>query len=58
MNFNTRISSLISVLNMEACRLDYNNEKLPDIDYNQVNSKLNDLREESVKELERIVGIN
>ena len=43
---------------MEACRLDYNNEKLPDIDYNQVNSKLNDLREESVKELERIVGIN
>lgn len=57
-NFNTRISSLISVLNMEACRLDYNNEKLPDIDYNQVNSKLNDLREESVKELERIVGIN
>lgn len=46
-NYNARISSLISTLNMQRCKLDYGCFELPEIDYTDVQTKLTNLRNRS-----------
>lgn len=54
-NYNARISSLISTLEMQDCRLVYEKLEVPKIDYIKVQEKLDVLRTESKKILYSIV---
>lgn len=53
-NFNTRIESLIEVLGLQACKLDYSSKSLPNIDYEAVQNRLKIQRLHS-KEVLRII---
>lgn len=48
-NYNTRISSLISTLQMEKCRLDYDCFDIPKLDYESIQKKITEMRENSKK---------
>lgn len=55
-NYNARISSLISTLEMEECKLDYENNDIPDIKYDKIQKKLSVLREQSNAVLNLIIN--
>lgn len=46
-NYNARISSLISTLEMEKCRLDYNCFEMPQIGYDTVQKRVSEMRKKS-----------
>lgn len=46
-NYNTRISSLISTLGMEKCRLEYDCLEVPQLEYDIIQSKVSELRKKS-----------
>lgn len=55
-NYNARISSLISALDLQSCKLDYSIDELPFIDYITVQAKLNEYRERSMKTLRAMLN--
>lgn len=46
-NYNARISSLISTLKMEKCRLDYDCLDIPNLEYEAIQERVSEMREKS-----------
>ena len=55
-NYNARISSLITTLEMKECRLEYEKKEIPEIKYDRIQSKLSKLREQSIDVLNMMVN--